>query len=120
MSCLAAIPYAGARSAVPGMKPRYRAISPHIGHSPCIPGGNLAVRDPHSPSAHGSPETAGGSRACGQLRVNARGWPAVGRAGPGAGHGRSGLAWYRRVRRASSPGRRRCLALKRRWFPAAQ
>ena len=57
MSCLAAIPYAGARSAVPGMKPRHRAISPHIGHSPCIPGGNLAVRDPHSPTAHGSGET---------------------------------------------------------------
>ena len=92
MSCLAAIPYAGARSAVPGMKPRYRAISPHTGHSPCIPGGNLAVRDPHSPSAHSSPETAGGSRACGQLRVNARSWPAAaGRAG--RERGMAGPVW---------------------------
>ena len=36
---------------------------------------------------------------------------------PGAGHGRSGLAWYRRLRRASSPGQRRCPAWRRRWFP---
>ena len=93
MSGLAAIPYAGARPAVPGMKPGYRAVSPHFGHSPCIPGGNLAVRDPHSPSAHGSGETAGGSRACGQLRVNARSWPAAaaGPAGSGTWPVRSGL-----------------------------
>ena len=118
MSCLAVIPYAGARSAVPGMKSRYRAISPHTRHSPCIPGGNLAVRDPHSQSAHGSPETTGGSRACAELRVSARSGPAAAsRGGPGAWRGRSGPGWYRRVRRASSPGRRRCPAWRRRWFP---
>ena len=78
MSCLAAIPFPRARLAVPGMKPGYRAVSPYFGRSPCIPGANLAVRDPYSPSAHGSGETSGGSRACGQLRVNARGWPAAG------------------------------------------
>ena len=62
MSCLAAIPYAGARSAMPGIKPRRRVTSPHTGHSPCIPGGNLAVRDPHSPSAQ--QPGSGGRLAC--------------------------------------------------------
>jgi hypothetical protein len=58
-----AIPFAGARPVVPGVKPGCRAVSPHIGRGPCIPGGNLSVRVLHSRSAHGSAESPGGSRA---------------------------------------------------------
>ena len=107
VSSPAAVPHAAARPAVSCTRREGRAIARRTGPGPSIPGWDLAVHVPHSRCVHVSGGTLGGSRGCGQLRVNARRWPRpASRTGRrGAWRGRSGPAWCRRWRRVSSPGR---------------
>ena len=72
---------ARALPAAPAANPGYRAAVPRPGPGPYIPDGNLAIRDPHSPSANGIGVIPGGLGAYGQLRVNARGQRVSGRIG---------------------------------------
>ena len=93
MSSLAAVPHAAARPAVSYARREDRAIARRTGPGPWIPGWDHAVHVPHSRCVHVSGGTLGGSRGCGQLRVNAHGRP--GAAGRGSG-------WIHRVMQATA------------------